>query len=139
MKEQEIGKLFKEKLAGYQTPPPEGVWNGIQHDAALKKFNRSRAFHRVATRIILPIIGVVAVVSTILIIAFNNKDNIDECYEMGVNDYVAKPIIPGRIISSVETQMRNVKFAEYEPKAEQHQLKTPPASVVEMDPAKYTG
>lgn len=77
MKEQEIGKLFKEKLAGYQTPPPEGVWNGIQHDAALKKFNRSRAFHRVATRIILPIIGVVAVVSTILIIAFNNKGNID--------------------------------------------------------------
>lgn len=77
MKEQEIGKLFKEKLAGYQTPPPEGVWNGIQHDAALKKFNRSRTFHRVATRIILPIIGVVAVVSTILIIAFNNKDNID--------------------------------------------------------------
>ena len=69
----------------------------------------------------------------------NNKDNIDECYEMGVNDYVAKPIIPGRIISSVETQMRNVKYAEYEPKAEQHQLKTPPASVVEMDPAKYTG
>lgn len=77
MKEQEIGKLFKEKLAGYQTPPPEGVWNGIQHDTALKKFNRSRAFHRVVTRIILPIIGVVAVVSTILIIAFNNKDNID--------------------------------------------------------------
>ena len=73
----EIGKLFKEKLAGYQTPPPEGVWNGIQHDAALKKFNRSRTFHRVATRIILPIIGVVAVVSAILIIAFNNKDNID--------------------------------------------------------------
>lgn len=69
----------------------------------------------------------------------NNKDNIDECYEMGVNDYVAKPIIPGRIISSVETQMRNVKFAEYESKAEQHQLKTQPASVVEMDPAKYTG
>lgn len=77
MKEQEIGKLFKEKLAGYQTPPPEGVWNGIQHDAALKKFNRSRTFHRVATRIILPIIGVVAVVSAILIIAFNNKENID--------------------------------------------------------------
>mgnify|MGYP002151030050 CR=1 FL=1 len=64
----------------------------------------------------------------------SNKDNIDECYEMGVNDYVAKPIIPGRIISSVETQMRNVKYAEYEPKAEQHQLNTTkPASVVEMD------
>lgn len=43
----------------------------------------------------------------------SNKDNIDECYEMGVNDYVSKPIIPGRIISSVETQMRNVKYAEY--------------------------
>lgn len=77
MKEQEIGKLFKEKLAGYQTPPPEGVWNGIQHDAALKKFNRSRTFHRVATRIILPIIGAVAVVSTILVIAFNNNNNLD--------------------------------------------------------------
>ena len=77
MKEQEIGKLFKEKLAGYQTPPPEGVWNGIQQDAALKKFNRSRAFHRVATRIILPIIGAIAVVSTILVIAFNNNNNLD--------------------------------------------------------------
>ena len=70
----------------------------------------------------------------------NNKDNIDECYEMGVNDYVAKPIIPGRIISSVETQMRNVKYAEYEPKAEQHQLNTTkPASVVEMDSVKHIG
>ena len=70
----------------------------------------------------------------------NNKDNIDECYEMGVNDYVTKPIIPGRIISSVETQMRNVKYAEYEPKAEQHQLNTTkPASVVEMDSVKHIG
>lgn len=77
MKEQEIGKLFKEKLASYQSSPPEGVWDGIQHDAALKKFNRSRAFHRVATRIILPIIGVVAVVSTVLVIAFNNNNKID--------------------------------------------------------------
>ena len=77
MNEQEIGKLFKEKLAGYQSTPPEGVWNGIQHDAALKKFNRGRAFHRVATRIILPIIGAVAVVSTILVIAFNYNNNTD--------------------------------------------------------------
>ena len=70
----------------------------------------------------------------------NNKDNIDECYEMGVNDYVTKPIIPGHIISSVETQMRNVKYAEYEPKAEQHQLNTTkPASVVEMDSVKHIG
>lgn len=92
MKEQEIGKLFKEKLAGYQTPPPEGVWNGIQHDAALKKFNRSRAFHRVATRIILPIIGVVAVVSTILIIAFNNKDNIDSQLVVKENTFLSQTI-----------------------------------------------
>lgn len=76
----------------------------------------------------------------IVVSLLNNKDNIDECYEMGVNDYVAKPIIPGRIISSVETQMRNVKYAEYEPKAEQHQLNTTkPASVVEMDSVKHIG
>ena len=28
----------------------------------------------------------------------SNKDNIDECYEMGVNDYVTKPIIKSRLI-----------------------------------------
>ncbi len=32
----------------------------------------------------------------------SNKDNIDECYEMGVNDYITKPIIETRLKSSVE-------------------------------------
>lgn len=69
-----------------------------------------------------------------------NKDNIDECYEMGVNDYVTKPIIPARIRSSVESHMKNIRNEENEPRAEQHQLKkAQPASLIEMDPAKYIG
>lgn len=32
----------------------------------------------------------------------SNKDNIDECYEMGINDYVTKPIILSRLKSSVD-------------------------------------
>ena len=38
----------------------------------------------------------------------SNKDNIDECYEMGVNDYVTKPIIKSRLISSVEARSHHV-------------------------------
>ena len=70
----------------------------------------------------------------------NNKDNIDECYEMGVNDYVTKPIIPARIRSSVESHMKNIRNEENVPRAEHHQLKkAQPASLIEMDPAKYIG
>ena len=65
---------------------------------------------------------------------------IDECYEMGVNDYVTKPIIPARIRSSVESHMKNIRNEENEPRAEHHQLKkAQPASLIEMDPAKYIG
>ena len=69
----------------------------------------------------------------------NNKDNIDECYEMGVNDYVTKPIIPARIRSSVESHIKisEMKRMCLEPS---HQLKkAQPASLIEMDPAKYIG
>lgn len=38
----------------------------------------------------------------------NNKDNIDECYELGVNDYIAKPILKARIRSSLESHMYNI-------------------------------
>lgn len=38
----------------------------------------------------------------------SNKDNIDECYEMGVNDYVTKPIIKSRLISSVDAHSHHV-------------------------------
>ncbi len=38
----------------------------------------------------------------------SNKDNIDECYEMGVNDYITKPIIETRLKSSVELICRQI-------------------------------
>lgn len=45
----------------------------------------------------------------------NNKDNIDECYELGVNDYISKPIIKPRLVSSVESNMRNFENIIEEP------------------------
>lgn len=33
----------------------------------------------------------------------SNHDNIDECYEMGVNDYICKPILEHRLVNSLET------------------------------------
>lgn len=38
----------------------------------------------------------------------NNKDNIDECYELGVNDYIAKPLLKARVRSSLESHKANV-------------------------------
>lgn len=38
----------------------------------------------------------------------NNKDNIDECYELGVNDYIAKPLIKARVRSSLESHIANI-------------------------------
>lgn len=38
----------------------------------------------------------------------NNKDNIDECYELGVNDYITKPVIKARLTSSIESHLRNL-------------------------------
>lgn len=38
----------------------------------------------------------------------NNKDNIDECYELGVNDYIAKPLLKARVRSSLESHKSNV-------------------------------
>ena len=37
----------------------------------------------------------------------NNKDNVDECYELGVNDYIAKPILKARLLNSVENLIRS--------------------------------
>lgn len=47
--------------------------------------------------------------SIVVVSLLNNKDNIDECYGMGVNDYVAKPVIKARLVSSVENQKRNLR------------------------------
>ena len=38
----------------------------------------------------------------------NNKDNVDECYELGVNDYIAKPLLKARVRSSLESHKANV-------------------------------
>ena len=44
----------------------------------------------------------------IVVSLLNNKDNIDECYELGVNDYIAKPVIKARLTSSIESHLRNL-------------------------------
>ena len=51
----------------------------------------------------------------IVVSLLNNKDNIDDCYEMGVNDYICKPIIKADLVSSVETHKENI--VEPTPKA----------------------
>ena len=32
----------------------------------------------------------------------------DECYELGVNDYITKPVIKARLTSSIESHLRNL-------------------------------
>ena len=44
----------------------------------------------------------------IVVSLLNNKDNIDECYELGVNDYITKPLIKARRTSSIESHLRNL-------------------------------
>lgn len=44
----------------------------------------------------------------IVVSLLNNKDNIDECYELGVNDYITKPVIKARLTSSIESRLRNL-------------------------------
>lgn len=34
--------------------------------------------------------------------AITDHDNITECYDLGVNDYVAKPIVPDRLLNTIE-------------------------------------
>lgn len=44
----------------------------------------------------------------IVVSLLNNKDNIDECYELGVNDYITKPVIKARLTRSIESHLRNL-------------------------------
>lgn len=44
----------------------------------------------------------------IVVSLLNNMDNIDECYELGVNDYITKPVIKARLTSSIESHLRNL-------------------------------
>lgn len=71
MKEQEIGELYQQKLAGYQSQPPAGMWEKIQQDAAMKKFTRRRQLRYWGVRVVLPVLIVAAVVAVLLIA---NKD-----------------------------------------------------------------
>ena len=44
----------------------------------------------------------------IVVSLLSNEDNIDECYELGANDYIIKPVIKARLISSIESHLRNL-------------------------------
>ena len=44
----------------------------------------------------------------IVVSLLSNKDNIDECYELGANDYISKPVIKARLTSSIESHLRNL-------------------------------
>lgn len=44
----------------------------------------------------------------IVVSLLSNKDNVDECYELGVNDYITKPIIKARLTSSLDTHLNSL-------------------------------
>lgn len=44
----------------------------------------------------------------IVVSLLSNKDNIDECYELGANDYIIKPVIKARLTTSIESHLRNL-------------------------------
>lgn len=48
----------------------------------------------------------------IVVSLLTNKDNIDECYDLGVNDYIAKPIIKARLTSSVDSHLKNLELEQ---------------------------
>lgn len=67
MKEQEIGELYQQKLAGYQSQPPAGMWEKIQQDTAVKKFTRRRQVRYWGLRVALPVLIVASVVAVLLV------------------------------------------------------------------------
>ncbi len=44
----------------------------------------------------------------IVVSLLSNKDNVDECYELGVNDYITKPIIKARLTSSLDAHLSSL-------------------------------
>lgn len=67
MKEQEIGELYQQKLAGFQSQPPAGMWEKIQQDAAVRKFTRRRQLRFWGLRVALPALIVASVVAVLLV------------------------------------------------------------------------
>lgn len=45
----------------------------------------------------------------IVVSLLSNQDNVDECYELGVNDYITKPVLKARLASSIESHLRNLR------------------------------
>lgn len=45
----------------------------------------------------------------IVVSLLSNKDNVDECYELGVNDYITKPIIKARLTSARRSSKQSCK------------------------------
>lgn len=43
----------------------------------------------------------------IVVSLLSNQDNVDECYELGVNDYITKPVLKARLVSLIESYLRN--------------------------------
>ncbi len=41
--------------------------------------------------------------------AITDHDNITECYNLGINDYVAKPIVPDRLLNTIEIHAQKHK------------------------------
>ena len=67
--------------------PAVNGWDVIEH--VRNKYNKNQ---------------MVIIVTSLL----SNKDNIDECYELGVNDYIVKPVLKARVRSSLESHIANV-------------------------------
>lgn len=44
----------------------------------------------------------------VIIVVSSNKDNVDECYELGVNDYITKPIIKAHLTSSLDAHLSSL-------------------------------
>ncbi len=68
MKEQEIGEIFKEGLAGFEQQPPAGAWEGIRNAAAVKRFNRGRILRRWGMWVGVPVAAVTAVVVAVVLL-----------------------------------------------------------------------
>ncbi len=60
-KEKEIGEIFKEGLDGYRKEPPANLWNDIQNDPTLLKYNRRRKMARTAKWAVVATVAAVAI------------------------------------------------------------------------------
>src|SRR5574344_2750573 len=79
MKEREIGEIYREKFANYQQTPPAHLWESIQKDSSLLKFNRKHQIRRfsIYAGITLSVLTVV-ILTAIHFFAPSNADNKSE-------------------------------------------------------------